>query len=1130
MKTMQFHSTVCRALFALAVALLWIALGSNPAEAVSKSWVAGSGNWNSTFAWTPPGPPGAGDSVSIGPFGDGVARTVTYNYTGPAIHLASLGVDLTGPGTAASTLSVSANDLRSTFAYIGYNGRGELDHNGGLNTIGAGGFLSIGTIAGSTGTYNLSGAATLTAFGSEYVGDAGTGFFHQSGGTNDLRAELRVGNQAGSTGTYTLSGGFISTAGETIGKSGTGTFDHTGGQNSIGYGGRIVVGSDAGSTGTYNLSGTGSLNAGHDLSLGEGGSGTMNQFGGASTVTYNLTLGLSAGSSGAYNLSEGTLVANTSSSYRTYIGVGGTGIFNQTGGTSAFWGDSGILLGSGSGSTGTFMLSGGSATVTNASMWVGGSASGPGGSGVLNVSDTGRLAVAGTLVAYNTPGTVINLSGGTIEAPALNFNGNPALLNWTGGKLHLTSNVTWDFAAASTTTSAAFGASRALGNNQTLMVTGNETLGGSGGFFLTLDSGSTHHVTGALTLQPTGTITQNAGSTLYAGSIIQAGGTVNGVLQNQTTFTYQSGLFNGRLLNQGVVNFGASFAADNGVENAAAMTVNFGQTLTVNGAGLDNQGEFSLAGGTLAGAGPLANNSVLTGHGTLSGSGGFINNGSATVSGGTMTVSNAGMNTNAGQFNIPGGQQLRLAGANFANSGTMYLGGGTVSGSATLNNTSGIISGRGTISSPLANAGTLAVDSGILNVMTAFTNSGEVYLGGGVATLSGSGAVNNAGLLRGDGIVNKAVNNDAAGEVRAESGKRIKFTAANGINAGQINLQGGATEFVQPLTNGPTGQIVGRGMLKVGGDGLTNNGHVALSGGIADVFGDVVNDTGSAAKGITVSGNADVIFWDDINNAAGSLFRVSGGSSVTFFGSFSGSGVTGTGDVYFEADVAPGFSPATIEFDGNVNLGSTATLEIELGGPIPGGDFDQVHVAGALSLDGTLEVSLIDGFAPELGHTFDVLDWNSLTGAFSTIVLPTLPGGRQWDASQLYTAGVLSVAPSLEADFDEDGDVDGDDLADWEAGFGTATAAMHMQGDADVDGDVDGADFLLWQRQLGSAGSLAGAATVPEPATLFMMVSGVLAILFQRCVNCRRVAPDQFEHGGVSDGTFTLGTCRRQHP
>ncbi len=45
----------------------------------------------------------------------------------------------------------------------------------------------------------------------------------------------------------------------------------------------------------------------------------------------------------------------------------------------------------------------------------------------------------------------------------LNFNGTPALFNWTNGKLNITSpNVTWDSAADPTSTSAAFGSALTL--------------------------------------------------------------------------------------------------------------------------------------------------------------------------------------------------------------------------------------------------------------------------------------------------------------------------------------------------------------------------------------------------------------------------------------------------------------------------------------------------------------------------------------------------------------------------------------------------------------------------------------------------------------------------------------------
>jgi len=81
----------------------------------------------------------------------------------------------------------------------------------------------------------------------------------------------------------------------------------------------------------------------------------------------------------------------------------------------------------------------------------------------------------------------------------------------------------------------------------------------------------------------------------------------------------------------------------------------------------------------------------------------------------------------------------------------------------------------------------------------------------------------------------------------------------------------------------------------------------------------------------------------------------------------------------------------------------------------------------------------------------------------------------------------LDFAPSLTADFDSDGDVDGNDLAQWEGDFG-----LNGMSDADSDGDSDGADFLAWQRQFSSsAPQIATLQAVPEPTSLIIIGIGI---------------------------------------
>jgi hypothetical protein len=75
---------------------------------------------------------------------------------------------------------------------------------------------------------------------------------------------------------------------------------------------------------------------------------------------------------------------------------------------------------------------------------------------------------------------------------------------------------------------------------------------------------------------------------------------------------------------------------------------------------------------------------------------------------------------------------------------------------------------------------------------------------------------------------------------------------------------------------------------------------------------------------------------------------------------------------------------------------------------------------------------------------------------------------------------------TIPGDFDDDGDVDADDLADWQTSYGIDGAA-----DADDDGDSDGRDFLIWQRNYTGPGSIA-AFSVPEPTSLLVVIFGII--------------------------------------
>lgn len=76
----------------------------------------------------------------------------------------------------------------------------------------------------------------------------------------------------------------------------------------------------------------------------------------------------------------------------------------------------------------------------------------------------------------------------------------------------------------------------------------------------------------------------------------------------------------------------------------------------------------------------------------------------------------------------------------------------------------------------------------------------------------------------------------------------------------------------------------------------------------------------------------------------------------------------------------------------------------------------------------------------------------------------------------------LTAQEPQPADFNDDGQVNGADLASWRNVFGTR---QNAPGDANADGHADGTDFLIWQQQVTSA----AAQVVPEPTSLALVLA-----------------------------------------
>jgi hypothetical protein len=302
--------------------------------------------------------------------------------------------------------------------------------------------------------------------------------------------------------------------------------------------------------------------------------------------------------------------------------------------------------------------------------------------------------------------------------------------------------------------------------------------------------------------------------------------------------------------------------------------------------------------------------------------------------------------------------------------------------------------------------------------------------------------------------------------------------------------------------------ITGRDATLRFNDGVTNDGAMALSFGTSDVSGDIDN---SSTGEVVVSGGGAVTFYDDITQNG--TFRVSKVGSTTsvavVLGGFTGSGgSTGGGDIFFEGDLRPGNSAATVTFENNIALGSGTTLQIELGGTNPGSQYDQIDVTGELALGGALDVLLIGGFMPTAGDSFNILDWGTIDATFDEVNLPSLGAGAAWDDTQLYVDGVLSVVHLLPGDYNLDGKVSAADYTVWRDTLGSTTD-MRANGDfvGSSTGVIDMDDYDVWLANFGmtTPGAGSGATVglsisptpVPEPTAILLLLIGL--VLAQRC-------------------------------
>ncbi|MES2476399.1 MAG: autotransporter-associated beta strand repeat-containing protein [Verrucomicrobiota bacterium] len=871
---------------------------------------------------------------------------VATNWDNDAVPVA-INTDVSNGGTIQVTTDHTTNDI---LAGTTASSTGTWEQSAGNLTMG-GGWFRLGTAAGATGNFNLSGG-TLATTGEQNIGEAPGAFGNvvisggtwNKGGGADVRLAVGGNSRAvnGGTGTLAISAGALNNNAALMvgaGPTGDGTLTSTGG--TITNAGVLAIGF-AGGKGRMTVSDNGLVNINNEIWVGDGGGsvGTLNFNAGQVNVTGWLAVGRTGGT-GTFNMTGGTYTKNANPTNASIIGATGPGTFNQTGGNFNI-GSGPTWLGEVN--SGVWNISGGNANIQGVQLGVNNGASGTinlqgntGLTGALpNGGGTGVISAGVVTMGGPNGGTgtsLINLDGGTLAVNRLVGGGTLAsrVVNFNGGTLRLRAN---DAPLAPSVSD----------------VTTNVNVGGakidSGGFNGTIGTVLAHAgvgTDGGLTKGGAGTLTLTQANTYNGPGLVTGGALVAATTASLPNWnvlnanTVQAGGALGArigapglslgdfstLISSGNYQNGSSVAFDTTNADLSYDVSNL-HTATSAGAtvGLYKSGSGVLtATGTPSFTGPIA----ISG-GTLVFTGGIPANRTLAVDGGILdlngvSVSETSLTVGSGQLISTGGSTLTLTSTGNA---ITFNGTGTFtppSIAATVNISLTGATGGNIIKS--VNTGTPAMN-GNLNLggqtrTIALADTGgdafpELTLGGVVSngaitldnTLGGTSLQEWGSLLLSGANTYAGVTNIAVGRLEITNAMSLGTTAGNTIIGSRGTLAfGGSGQNIDPGISVAENLTINRNV--VGNYGLIaiqNNSGVNTLTGTITTSGDleVQSNAGSLAFAnpivqtapfaFTKSGGADVIF--NAANTYTGLTTIVGGGLVANNANALGTSAAGT--------------------------------------------------------------------------------------------------------------------------------------------------------------------------------------------------------------------------------------------
>ena len=443
-----------------------------------------------------------------------------------------------------------------------------------------------------------------------------------------------------------------------------------------------------------------------------------------------------------------------------------------------------------------------------------------------------------------------------------------------------------------------------------------------------------------------------------------------------------------------VINGGTIRLENSTVDWSSTRTVQVGASGgTLNAAGTTDMTILSPISDVTGEAGAL----VKSGPGTLALSVGNSFTGGLTISEGVLSVPNT----------TPLGSTAALnPAAVVINGGTLRFTGGGATSTSVANRGFSIGSSTGTIQVADA-ARTIGIDGiltdvasqaghlaktgpGTLALNVANTFTGGLTITEGIVSVSVAGGLGSAAAVNTNGVI------ISGGTVRYSGTGAIASSANRGYRLGAAGATIEVTDVAKAVTINGTLRNV-----------LTETGTLVKTGLGTLAF---ASDTNSYTGTTTVSAGTLLLSTADILTPAAMASPV----IVGLDGSFGGVGIA-SGGVTVTGKLIPGPStlntPGTLQIGGALvlNQGSNTTFEI-----LDSVTADKITGPATASLDGIVTVTLLSGFEPAIGNSFDLLDSTAapVLGPNFAFALPALATGKAWNTIAFATTGVISVVSS----------------------------------------------------------------------------------------------------------------------